>query len=72
MIARRKDSAAALAKPSDTLTVPSGKTVTRIDCEEPQLIAVLKVQLTQDWVVVCGICLPIARSYVNKRISIIF
>ena len=63
MIACRKDSAAALAKPGDTLAVFYGKAITGINCEEPQLINVLMIQLTQEDIVACSVFLPIIASF---------
>src|SRR5437773_7326866 len=70
MIARRKDSSAALAKPSDTLAVFYGKTITGINCEEPQLINVLMIQLTQEDIVACSIFLPITRHHLDRPVTI--
>src|SRR5262245_37154698 len=70
MIARRKNSTAALSKPSDAFTISGGKTVTGISCEEPQFMKLFKAQPAQDGIVTIAIFLPITRRYVHKRIAV--
>jgi hypothetical protein len=65
MIASQQDSAASLTKPSDAFAVFLGKAVAEIDGKEPQFIAILNVQLTQDWIVAGSIWLPISHPHVD-------
>src|SRR6267142_3325550 len=70
MIARRKDSSAALSKTGDTLTVFRRKPLAGINCEEPQFIEVPMIQLTQDCIVAGGSNFPITRCHLDQPIAI--
>src|SRR5258708_692848 len=66
MIARRHDSAAALAKAGDALAIGHTQPIAVIDREQPKLVKVRLVKRVEDWIITRGISFAITSRHFTE------